>query len=281
MEAGQRLEMLRERCVRHNLGNGRDRRKKKKTKIEFDDQTSVGTGAPEACVQEIETLRAEVERLNEQLTECKEEFEDQEVEMLELMQDRDRSPDALLFFAIMHDPAYMQNLQQLVLQVKQLRGFADGSGHMDFITLRKRLQVLCVLMPSIEKLCERYALMYQKWSGFRLNWFSARKLNGGSADAFNSCPLCFQCVGADGGSAASAPPVGVIGTGTKKGVNLAVTGMDHRSYRKHEREQKQTKQLRISRTQLLGPGGVEDMSTITSPGQARSKSHTALPSIRL
>jgi hypothetical protein len=272
VEVGQRLEMLRDRCVRHNLGSGRDHKKKKKQKIEFDDQTSVGMGGPEAYSQEIQDLRNQVEELNEQLAEAKEEYEDQEVEMLELMQERDRSPDALLFFAVMHDAAYMQNLQQLVLQVKHLRSFADGTGHMDFITLRKRLQVCCVLMPSIEKLCERYTMMYQKWSNFRLNWFSARKLNGGSADAFNSCPLCFQCVSPDGDGTTGGA------SATKKPVTLGITGMDHRSYRKNDRQQKilaQNRQLRGSKTQ-----GLEEMSTITSPGKERSKSHTALPSIK-
>lgn len=269
--------MLRERCVRHNLGSGKDKKKKKKPKIEFDDQTSVGMGAPEGYQQELQELRNEIEELKEQLAEAKEEFEDQEVEMLELLQERDRSPDALLFFAIMHDPSYMQNLQQLVLQVKHLRTFADGTGHMDFITLRKRLQVCCVLTPSLEKLCERYALMYQKWSNFRLNWFSARKLNGGSADAFNSCPLCFQCVSPDGdgtsGSGAGSP---------KKPATLAVTGMDHRHYRRHQQQQKQLKQNKelreVSRSQNLG--AVEDMSTISSPGKERSRSYTSLPNIK-
>ena len=247
---GQRLEMLLDRCQRHHLGSGRDKKnKKKKAKIDFDDQTSLGMGGPEAFHQEIQELQLEISTLKEQLATVQEEYEDQEVEIIEIMQEKDKSPDALLFFAIMHDTAYVNNLQQLLLQLKQLRNFADGNSHMDFITLRKRLQVCCVLTPNLEKLVDRYGTMYQKWSSFRLNWFSARKLNGGSADAFNSCPLCFQCIG-------SAEEHGVTGSPKKTTttVNLAVTGMDRRHQRKQDQQikqhqQKQQQQLQVSRSQ--------------------------------
>jgi hypothetical protein len=271
----QRLEMLRDRCIRHNLGFGKDKKKKKKPKIEFDDQTSVGMNGPEAHAQEVAELRNEIEDLKEQLAEAKEEFEDNEVEMLEVMTERDKSPDALLFFAIMHDPSYMQNLQQLVLQIKHLRGFSDGTGHMDFITLRKRLQVCCVLTPSLEKLVERYHMMYQKWSNFRLNWFSARKLNGGSADAFNSCPLCFQCVSPDGDGTTGSSK----GSPKKSAAALAVTGMDQRNLKKQTRQLKmesQHKELRVSRSQNLN--SADDVSTISSPD--KPKMRLTLPNIK-
>lgn len=50
--------------------------------------------------------------------------------MLEVMKNNDKSPDALLFFAIMHDTAYLQNLQQLTLQMKQIRPFVDGTTYL-------------------------------------------------------------------------------------------------------------------------------------------------------
>jgi hypothetical protein len=47
----------------------------------------------------------------------------------------------------MHDTAYLTNLQQLVLQMRHLKGFSEGTSHMDFVTLRKRVQVRVVPMP--------------------------------------------------------------------------------------------------------------------------------------
>jgi hypothetical protein len=166
--------------------------------IEFDDATSQGSHLAGITAAEAQALQDEVEELRERLHTLQEEYEDQEVEMLEVMEEKDRSADALLYFAIMHDPSYVTNLQQLVLQINQLKGFCEGSTHMDFLTLKKRIQVCVVMVPSVEKLVGRYTAMYQKWSNYRLNWFSARKLNGGSADSFNSCPLCFQDVAGGG-----------------------------------------------------------------------------------
>lgn len=261
--------MCKDRCVRYNLGTNSTEKKKVRAKIEFDDQTSLGMGGPEGHLLELKDMRAEIEDLQEQLLTAKEEYEDQEVEMLELLQERDRSPDALLFFAIMHDPSYLTNLQQMILQLRHLKSFADGTGHMDFMTLRKRVQVCVVLVPSVEKLVDRYSAMYQKWSAFRLNWFSARKLNGGSADAFNSCPLCFQCVTPDGDGDAT----------SKKVKSLAVTGMDRMALQRQNKQMRQSsslKQLKQSRAPAVG---LDEMSTISSP-ERHGRINFTLPNIK-
>ena len=142
----------------------------------------------------MKSLTIEVNELRSQLQDLLHDYNEQEVEMMEVLKNNDKSPDALLFFAMMHDPSYLQNLHQIILQIKHIKPFVEGSGHLDFITLRKRLQVCVVMVPNIEKLVDKYNSMYAKWSKYRLNWFAERKLNGGSADAFNSCPLCFQLI---------------------------------------------------------------------------------------
>jgi hypothetical protein len=267
VELNQRLTMCKDRCVRYNLGTNSDK-KKGRPKIEFDDQTSLGMGGPEGQMQEMQDMRVEIEDLQDQLATAREEYEDQEVEMLEMLQERDRSPDALLFFAMMHDPAYLTNLQQILLQFGHLKSFADGTGHMDFITLRKRVQVCVVLVPSVKKLVDRYSAMYQKWSAFRLNWFSARKLNGGSADAFNSCPLCFQCVSPDGDGSESPK---------KATKTLAVTGMDRTALQRQSKQMRQSASLKELK-QSRPPVGTDEMSAISSPDRPRI--HFSLPNIK-
>lgn len=133
-----------------------------------------------------------VEELEEDIRALEEEKEDLELELMEAVKAKDRTPDAILFFALMHDPSYIPNLQQLCLQMKQIKGFLDYSVHMDYVTLRKRLQVCLVLVPNIDKLVEKYGLMYQQWSHFRRNWFAERNLRGGSAESFTTCPLCYR-----------------------------------------------------------------------------------------
>lgn len=138
-----------------------------------------------ALVHMIDDLQEDVQILEE-------EKEDLELEMLEVVKAKDRTPDAILFFALMHDPSFVPNLQQLCLQMKQIRGFLDYSVHMDYVMLRKRLQVCMVLTPNIDKLVEKYGLMYKQWSHFRRNWFAERNLRGGSAESFTTCPLCYH-----------------------------------------------------------------------------------------
>ena len=42
-------------------------------------------------------------------------------EILPQMQERDKTPAALLFFALLHDPTYIESLQQLIKQIGHLK----------------------------------------------------------------------------------------------------------------------------------------------------------------
>ena len=112
------------------------------------------------------------------------------VEVFRVMQETDRTPGALLFFAALHDPVVVSVLQQLVLQLTLLKGFSDGSAHVDFPEVRKRLQVCLSCVPSVDRLVQRYSGLHKKWTQNRLGVFTNRGLSGGSSDATNLCPLC-------------------------------------------------------------------------------------------
>lgn len=239
VEIAQRLDACKQRCVRHNLTSDAIRKNRSTFRVDgggADDASAFSSSAHAHSREpsDAETrLKAEIVHLQERLLTAMEEMEDQEVEMVELMREKDRAPDALVFFATMHDPAYAQNLNQLVLQLKQLKPFVEGSGHVDFITLRKRMQVCIALTPSIERLCDRYAHMYKKWSNYRLNWFADRRMTGGTADSFNSCPLCFQSIGAAGAAAAAA---GQNASSTSSPKKLTKQALSRAEKKKQERD---------------------------------------------
>ena len=130
--------------------------------------------------------------LQADLKAAEEEIEDLEMEMIQMMKEKDPVPPAILFFSMMADPSFIPNLQQLILQFKSIKQFLDYSVNMDYLTLRKRLQVCLVLMPSIDKLIEKYSSLYGKWSHYRLNWFAERKVRGSASDGMNCCPLCYH-----------------------------------------------------------------------------------------
>jgi len=133
-----------------------------------------------------------IQDLQRQLRSAEQEIEDLELEMLDVVKERDKTPGAILFFSLMHEPSFVSNLQQLTLQFQSIRKFLNYDTEMDFITLRKRLQVCLVLMPGIEKLLDKYSQLYQRWSHYRLNWFAERNVRGSTADGISACPLCYN-----------------------------------------------------------------------------------------
>jgi uncharacterized Zn finger protein (UPF0148 family) len=133
-----------------------------------------------------------IKSLQEDLKSAEEDIEDLEMEIIQVMKEKDQTPPAILFFSVMNDPSFIPNLQQLILQFQSIKQFLDYSANMDYLTLRKRLQVCMVIMPSIDKLIEKYSHLFSKWSNFRLNWFAERKVRGSASDGMNYCPLCYH-----------------------------------------------------------------------------------------
>lgn len=124
---------------------------------------------------------------------CERVIEDLEQELLYALRSRDKTPGAILFFSLLHDPTYVPALQQISLQLTKLRSFiVHQTVDMDFMTLRKRMQVCLSHLPTIDKVIERYAILYKQWSSHRIQFFAERKLRGNAADNLSSCPLCFR-----------------------------------------------------------------------------------------
>jgi uncharacterized Zn finger protein (UPF0148 family) len=133
-----------------------------------------------------------IRALQDDLKAAEEEIEDLEMEMISLLKEKDKTPGSILFFSLLNDASFIPNLQQLLIQFKFLKQFLDYSISMDYVTLRKRLQVCLVIMPSIDKLIEKYSKLYKQWSFYRLNWFHERKIRGSASDGMHYCPLCYN-----------------------------------------------------------------------------------------
>eukprot|EP01041_Mallomonas_annulata_P001252 gene1252-2426_t len=139
---------------------------------------------------EVDRLRNEcdtVQKLNKQHIA---DYKDLERELFESEQEHDRTPGALLFFAALKDDGAISSMQQLILQVNKLKSFVDGSEHVDFAVLRKRIQVCINCVPSIHKFLSRFASLHYKWTQDRVKIFLDRKRSGGDADSAMICPLC-------------------------------------------------------------------------------------------
>jgi len=176
------------------MGDDDDNKNKKNNNNSSNTNTSFG-----ALASELQQLRDEKQTLEEQLADAAADLEDSEAELVEVQQElfealqaQDRTPGALLFFATMHDPATVESLQQVVLQVQALKKMLGGKEHVDFVTLKSRVQVCATMCPAVEKLLDRYFYLYKRWSEDRLAVFRTRRLTGGSSDAAALCALCHE-----------------------------------------------------------------------------------------
>lgn len=188
-----------------------------------------------------------IESLQEELQLVNEEKEELNLEVFRVMQEGDRTPGALLFFAALHDPVTISVMQQLSLQLTQLKGFADCSTHVDYATLRKRLNVCINSLPTLDRFISKFIALHKKWSQRRLGIFMEKGLVGNAADSAHVCPMC-DCdarkTDAHKASAATSQASGVV---KKKEIN---------EQRKKEREEailkkKITQLIADERDQLL------------------------------
>lgn len=135
-------------------------------------------------------LRSMVEELQSELEQVREMNVDLERDLFQIQHSKDQTPAALLFFATLQEPHTVPSLHQLLLQLKLLGSFVNGNEHMDFLTLRQRLQVCVGTLPALDKFLFRFDGLYKKWVRDRLKMFSRRSLTGGNADSSEVCPLC-------------------------------------------------------------------------------------------
>eukprot|EP01041_Mallomonas_annulata_P001479 gene1479-2843_t len=140
--------------------------------------------------EKVNSTQKTYEDMREQLIKAIEENTLLKQRLFESEKKTDHTPSALLFFATLQDDGTIPNMQQLVLQLTNIKTFVEGDEHMDFPTLRKRLQVCVDCMPTVHNLLTRFMTLHSKWSQDRAKMFTERNYLGGDADQAMICPLC-------------------------------------------------------------------------------------------
>ena len=178
VEAQSRFTALKNRCKRYRIGHVNP------------DTNGAQMQGRDVNMEQYLRMQDEIEILREALAEAEEEAEDLNLEVFKSMQEGDRTPAALMFFSALHDPVFVSILQQITMQLKALKGFSDGSDHIDFGALRKRLQVCISSLPNVDRFVVRYNSMHKKWCTNRLGLFTSKAQVGGGSDSVNLCPMC-------------------------------------------------------------------------------------------
>lgn len=198
VEIQQRLLECRERSERYDLmhpelqvvnNNSNNNKRSTKNENKPNSNNHYNHNATEA---EVFRLREMVDALEYDLQSAENDIVELQQEVFETAKDQDRTPGALLFFSVLSDPNYVVSLQQIVKQINHLKDFVNGAGHIDFVTLKKRVQVCAAICPSVEKVIDKYFSLYKRWSQSRLKHFNEHKLTGGDADSSTTCVLCNQ-----------------------------------------------------------------------------------------
>ena len=141
--------------------------------------------------EELQNAQQTIRTLRLDLARAVTETENASLEYARLQCEKDSAPGALLFFAALQDEgAAVPMLQQLALQLSQLKGLVERREHMDFAMLTRRVQVCVDCVPVMQRFLSRFASMHYKWTQDRIAFSSSRHQNGVPTDITMTCPLC-------------------------------------------------------------------------------------------
>lgn len=196
MELTNRLKSIRERCHRYNiisetsppvdLFHGAEMRNHGNMSLlpkSLNQIYQEKEKYEQACNSIVIDMQNKMKDLEEENHELK-------YELFNAQTNHDQTPAALIFYAALCDKNYISTMQQLVLQLNHLKKFVAGTEHIDFITLRRRLQVCLTTTPVIDRFVFKYDLLHKQWLQHRLKLFSTRNMTGGNADNTLICPIC-------------------------------------------------------------------------------------------
>lgn len=131
----------------------------------------------------IQELTKKVEELEEALDESK-------IDVISLINTKDLTPGALIFYSTLSDPISIITFKNLHTVLNEIKSFVHSSEHFDFATVRKKLLECVSSVPLLDRFISRYTELHKRWSERRFAMFTERGLQGGNADGFYTCPIC-------------------------------------------------------------------------------------------
>ena len=140
--------------------------------------------------QHCDQLRERCEELEDAVDDIKDENEELRAELQIIDSQLDRTPGALLFYSVLHNPKLPEvvaNHIQILLGVKST---LEGNAHFDFMALKRRLELCLHGLPAMQQFFKKYSSLHKKWAASRAKMFLDRRQIGGDADNHYVCPIC-------------------------------------------------------------------------------------------
>lgn len=140
--------------------------------------------------QHCEMLRERCEDLEEAIHDINDENEELRAELQIMDSQLDRTPGALLFFSVLHNPKLPEVIANHIQILLGVKSTLDGTAHFDFMALKRRLELCLHGLPALQQFFKKYASLHKKWAATRAKMFLDRRQIGGDADNHYVCPIC-------------------------------------------------------------------------------------------
>ena len=137
-----------------------------------------------------EQLKERCEDLEEAMEDIRDENEELREELTLIDSQLDRTPGALLFYAVLHSPKLPEIVANHIQILQAVKTTIEGSEHFDFITLKRRLEKCLQGLPAMQQFFKKYSTLHKKWAAARSKMFLDRRQIGGDADNHYVCPIC-------------------------------------------------------------------------------------------
>lgn len=150
----------------------------------------VSTVDTERLEQHCEMLRERCEELEEGINDIKDENEELRSELQIMDSQLDRTPGALLFYSVLHNPKLPEIVANHIQVLLGVKSTIEGNAHFDFIALKRRLEMCLHGLPAMQQFFKKYNSLHKKWAASRAKMFLDRRQIGGDADNHYVCPIC-------------------------------------------------------------------------------------------
>mmetsp|Transcript_847 Transcript_847/g.1465 ORF Transcript_847/g.1465 Transcript_847/m.1465 type:complete len:1381 (+) Transcript_847:119-4261(+) len=137
-----------------------------------------------------EQLKERCEDLEEAMDDIKEENEELREELTAMDSQLDRTPGALLFYAVLHSPKLPEIVANHIQVLQAVKTTVEGNEHFDFITLKRRLEKCLQGLPAMQQFLKKFNTLHKKWADARSKMFLDRRQIGADADNHYVCPIC-------------------------------------------------------------------------------------------